>query len=198
MDAIKVWVYRKKIALDPKIGGLRCGCRRLNLSVLCNEYLYVDFLTEIESIVKKGRDIVTNIRTSIKLTNLLSQKILVNHPKSRVRKLITSNITRWVSHFLMISRFIFLKQDIKEIITDKDISKKYGFSLLKEEDWRQSEVIYIFLKQFYYNNLLIEAGSKHSIHLVTEAHTALFSHCTFFIEKLDVKTEKNDNIRAII
>lgn len=144
MDSIKVWARRKKKSFDPKIGWISCGCHSLNLSIVCKICIYLDFLTETESIVHKVQDIVTKIRTSRKLSELLSLKILVNHPNSRVRKLITSNITRWGSQYLMISRFIFLKQDITEIIEDKEISKKYGLMQPNDEDWRLFEVIYLF------------------------------------------------------
>lgn len=166
------------------------------MSVCC--WIHLDFLTELDTVISKAQDVVTKIRQSRILTENLEKKIKQNHPNTTIKRLISNNITRWGSTFLMLSRLLFLKNEVEDLISNEDISKKYDIIKPNDEDWRRFEIIYIFLKKFYYYNLLIEAGNNPSMHFVTEAYTVLYTHCQYFIDQLDGKAENNEIVRSII
>lgn len=198
IDHMKIWSVKKKIEFNPKMNWIRCGCHSLNLSVVCKLFIILDFLEEISSIISLIQDLVVKIRGSRRLVELLHQKIKTDFPKRKISRLIVSNLTRWGSTFLMVSRFLFLKNQIIEIIEDVELKRRYDLGSLTEENWRMFEIVYFFLKEYYRYNLLLESATKPTIHYSTEAYTSLYSHCMFWIEELDGIASNNLIISGII
>lgn len=198
MAEIQKYAEKKRIFFNPKISWIRCGCHSLNLAVVCKKYCNLDFLSEIETIISKAQEIVTKIRGSRKLSDLLVEKIAAFHPDTKIRKLIASNITRWGSTFLMLSRILYLKKEIKEILKDSNLVKKYDISIPTKDDWTLFQVIYVFLLEFFKNNMYIEAGAKPTLHLITTTYISLYTHCMYTIEQLDGEPLYNDIICGII
>lgn len=78
------------------------------------------------------------------------------------------------------------------------LNKKYDLGVLTNEDWRMFEILYLFLKEYYKYNLLLESDFKPTIHYTTEAYTSLYSHNMYWVGVLDWTESNNKIIGGII
>lgn len=67
--------------------------------------------------MSKAQDVLTKICHSRLLTEDLEYRIKKNHPKTAIKRLISSSETSWGCIFLKLSRLLFIKNEVEDLIS---------------------------------------------------------------------------------
>lgn len=190
LDRVVSWSQMNSLNFTKPRNWIRCTAHSINLAAeSMSDCIILVFINEVDRVISKIHHNVTKIRNSVLLTTRLANLVQIWDAHCKLTRIIPSVPTRWNSKFFMLSRYIFLKEPLRQLVQlhreTNDLKK------ISKANWGHILIINRVLFQFYKEYIVLETSTKATMNLVTTAYISIFRHCGFIHE--EIKDNKDND-----